>query len=66
MNENFKEDIGVTPSLSFDVVEENNIQVQNVDEENSIVDESALTEEERKMVNDFVEKIDLTNTNSVL
>ena len=65
MNENFKEDIGVTPSLSFDVVEEN-MQVQNVNEEKSIVDESALTEEERKMVNDFVEKIDLTNTNSVL
>lgn len=65
MNENFKEDIGVTPSLSFDVVEEN-MQVQNVNEEKSIVDESTLTAEERKMVDDFVEKIDLTNTNSIL
>lgn len=65
MNKNFKEDIGVTPSLSFDVVEEN-MQVQNVNEEKSIVDESTLTAEERKMVDDFVEKIDLTNTNSIL
>ena len=65
MNETFKEDIGVTPSLSFDVVEEN-MQVQNVNEEKSIVDESTLTAEERKMVDDFVEKIDLTNTNSIL
>ena len=66
MNENFKEDIGVTPSLSFDVVEEDNMQIQNVNEEKSIVDESTLTAEERKMVDDFVEKIDLTNTNSIL
>ena len=52
MNENFKEDIGVTPSLSFDVVEEN-MQVQNVNEEKSIVDASTLTAEERQMVDDF-------------
>lgn len=67
MDENFKEDIGLTPSLSFDVVEEDNTEVQKVNNnEQNIVDESTLTDEERKMVDDFVEKIDLTNTNSIL
>ena len=67
MNENFKDDIGVTPSLSFDVVEEGEKEIQNAEINNQeIMDESTLSSEERKMVDDFVEKIDLTNTNSIL
>lgn len=69
MDENFKEDIGVTPSLSFDVVEEDTkiTPVQNqVQNQQDIIDESTLSNEEKKMVDDFVEKIDLTNSNSIL
>ncbi|SFU66736.1 Uncharacterized conserved protein YaaN involved in tellurite resistance [Clostridium sp. DSM 8431] len=66
MDENFKEDIGVTPSLSFDVVEEVGEITPVQNEKKDIVDESTLTAEEKKMVDDFVDKIDLTNSNSVL
>ncbi|MBE6048098.1 MAG: toxic anion resistance protein [Clostridium sp.] len=64
MDENFKDDIGLTPSLSFDVVEEEKEITPVQDKE--VIDESTLTVEEKKMVDDFVKKIDLTNSNSIL
>ncbi|GFZ32322.1 tellurium resistance protein [Clostridium zeae] len=68
MNDELKENINITPSLTFDPFEEN-ITTPKVQEEKKnadLLDESYLTDEEKKMVNDFVDKIDITNSNSIL
>ncbi|CDM68210.1 toxic anion resistance family protein [Clostridium bornimense] len=67
MSNNFDEEINITPSLSFDAVEEIN-EVKKLQEEKpkEANEEEILTVEEKKMVDDFVEKIDLTNSNSIL
>lgn len=58
------------PTLSFDVVEEAETTALRVEEEavkqaNELA-ETQLTPQEQQMVKDFVQKIDLTNTNAVL
>lgn len=68
MNDEFKEDIEVTPSLTFEPFKEE-APISKAKEEISqteAFDEGNLTEEEKKMVDEFVEKIDVTNTNSIL
>lgn len=55
------------PTLTFEpFVEETENKASLVKEDTSILDESNLTEEERKMVNDFAGNIDLSNSNLVL
>ena len=67
MGENFKEDIGVTPSLTFDTFDDQVNEMLEVKEEKKESPEYlSLTESERKMVDDFVDKIDLNNSNSIL
>ncbi|WP_294354654.1 toxic anion resistance protein [uncultured Clostridium sp.] len=67
MGENFKEDIGVTPSLTFDTFDDQVNEMLEVKEEKKESPEYlSLTENERKMVDDFVNKIDLNNSNSIL
>lgn len=67
MGENFKEDIGVTPSLTFDTFDDQVNEMLEVKEEKKESPEYlSLTENERKMVDDFVDKIDLNNSNSIL
>ena len=67
MGENFKEDIGVTPSLTFDTFDDQVNEMLEVKEEKKESQEYlSLTESERKMVDDFVDKIDLNNSNSIL
>lgn len=68
MSDNFNEEINITPSLSFDAVFEDINEVKKVEEERpkETNEEDILTVEEKKMVDDFVEKIDLTNSNSIL
>ncbi|MBE6088889.1 MAG: toxic anion resistance protein [Clostridium beijerinckii] len=67
MNDGFKEDIDMMPSLTFEPFEE---EVTDVKVEESkkkeIFDESYLTEDEKTMINEFVDKIDINNTNSIL
>lgn len=67
MNDGFKEDIDMMPSLTFEPFEE---EVTDVKVEESkkkeIFDESYLTEDEKKMINEFVDKIDINNTNLIL
>lgn len=67
MNDGFKEDIDMMPSLTFEPFEG---EVTDVKVEESkkkeIFDESYLTEDEKKMINEFVDKIDINNTNSIL
>ncbi len=57
------------PTLSFDVVEEDAVPVvveKAQVQESDVLKQAQLTEEERQMVESFVEKIDLSNTNAVL
>lgn len=57
------------PTLSFDVVEEPAVPVvveKAVPQESDLLEQAQLSEEEKQMVKDFVEKIDLNNTNAVL
>lgn len=67
MNDGFKENINMMPSLTFEPFEKE-VPVAKVEEskQKEIFDESYLTEEEKKMVNEFVDKIDINNTNSIL
>ncbi|AJG97454.1 tellurium resistance protein [Clostridium beijerinckii] len=67
MNDGFKEDIDMMPNLTFEPFEEE-VTDAKVEEskQKEIFDESYLTEDEKKMVNEFVDKIDINNTNSIL
>ena len=68
MNNEFKENIDVIPSLTFEPFEEE-VSITKVKEEKKEVealDDSYLSEEEKKMVDQFVEKIEITNSNSIL
>jgi len=70
VKDEFKEDINVVPSLSFEPFEDESstpiIKKNEEVTEKDVLDESYLTEEEKKMVDDFVEKIDINNSNSIL
>ncbi len=67
MSDEFKE-FTATPTLTFDVLEdpqEPAVQAAQLQEEKPL-DDSVLTEEEQKMVDEFSEKIDLNNSNAIL
>jgi len=68
MNDGFKENIDIAPSLTFEPFQEEASVVKVQEEEKSVevLDDSFLTDEEKKMVDQFVEKIDVTNSNSIL
>nr|WP_312289982.1 toxic anion resistance protein [Clostridium chromiireducens] len=68
MNDGFKENIDITPSLTFEPFQEEASVVKIQEEEKAVdaIDDSFLTDEEKKMVDQFVEKIDVTNSNSIL
>lgn len=69
MSNEFKEAIDVTPSLTFEPFQEEEVSITKVSEENKeaeVLDDSNLTEAEKKMVDQFVEKIDISNSNSIL
>ena len=69
MNDGFKENINVIPNLTFETYEEP-VHVVKVKEESiveaEVIDDSYLTEEEKKTVDEFVSKINITNSNSIL
>lgn len=69
MNQELK-DFDTTPTLSFDAPMQEEAPVvaaaANQSEEAPKLDESVLTPEERKMVDEFSEKIDLRNSNAIL
>lgn len=70
MSNEFNENDIIKPSLTFEPVfeEDNKEEIQVVEEkkQDEVPEESILTPEEKKLVDDFVEKIDLKNTNSIL
>ena len=70
MDDTVKDFSQVTPTLTFDPFEENTAaatdQHHELEPEKQVFDESRLTPEERKMVDDFASKIDLTNSSLVM
>jgi Uncharacterized protein involved in tellurite resistance len=67
VNDGFKEDIDMMPSLTFEPFEGEVTDVKvEESKQKEIFDESYLTEDEKKMINEFVDKIDINNTNSIL
>ncbi|MGL4850594.1 MAG: toxic anion resistance protein, partial [Clostridium sp.] len=60
MNEEFDK----VPSLTFDAFDEDEFETKV--EDKKVDDEIELTDEEKKMVDDFVSKIDINNSNSIL
>ena len=70
MGNEFNENDIIKPSLTFEPVfeEDKKEEIKTVEDKKpeEDADESILTPEERKLVDNFVEKIDLKNTNSIL
>ena len=73
MSDEFKEKaIDIKPELNFQSFEEEappiKIKEEKVEEkvEEQIIDEMQLTEEEKKMIDQFVDKIEISNSNSIL
>ena len=67
MSDEFKENINIKPELTFETFQEEVLDVKVKEEKvEEIIDEINLTEEEKKMVDQFVDKIEITNSNSIL
>lgn len=70
MDDNIKDYSQETPTLTFDPFEEKKMVVaaqhQELAPEKEVFDESRLTPEERKMVDDFASKIELTNSSLIM
>lgn len=67
MNNEFNEGIDIKPELTFEPFQGETplVEVKEEEEEEKIEDVH-LSEEEKKMVDQFVDKIDLNNSNSIL
>lgn len=68
MSDKFNDEINIKPELTFESFKDQVIDI-NVKEEKQneeIIEEIHLTEEEKKMVDQFVDKIEITNSNSIL
>lgn len=68
MSNEFKENMDVMPNLTFETFQEE-VSVAKVREEKKqeeVIDDSYLTEDEKKMVDQFVDKIEINNSNSIL
>lgn len=70
MDDNIKDYSQETPTLTFDPFDEEKMVVaaqhQELAPEREVFDESRLSAEERKMVDDFANKIDLTNSSLIM
>ena len=66
MNNEFS-DMNLKPELVFEPIQEETVNIEVKEEKNEpVIDEIYLTEEEKKMVDQFVDKIEITNSNSIL
>lgn len=67
MSDEFKESIDLKPELVFEPIQEEVVKVEVKEEKNEeIIDEINLTEEEKRMVDQFVDKIEIKSSNSIL
>ncbi|MDV4152065.1 toxic anion resistance protein [Clostridium sp. AL.422] len=66
MSDEFK-DVNLKPELIFEAIQEEVVNIEVKEEKKEeVIDEIHLTEEEKKMVDQFVDKIEITNSNSIL
>lgn len=67
MSDEFKDSIDLKPELVFEPIQEEVVKVEVKEEKNEeIIDEINLTEEEKRMVDKFVDKIEIKSSNSIL
>ena len=69
MSDEFKkESIDIKPELTFQPFQDEvlNVKVKEEKIEKEIIDEVQFTEEEKKMIDQFVDKIEINNSNSIL
>ena len=69
MSDEFKEKyVDIKPELTFQPFGEEvpDVKIKEEKVEEKIIDEIQLTEEEKKMVDQFVDKIEISNSNSIL
>lgn len=68
MKDEFKEDINIKPELTFEAFQEEApiIEVKEEKVREEVIDDIYLTEEEKKIVDQFVNKIEINNSNSIL
>ena len=66
MSNEFKESIDIKPELTFEGFGEEVSDLKVKEEEVKIVEEIQLTQEEKRMVEQFVDKIEIKNSNSIL
>lgn len=68
MSDEFNGNIDIKPDLTFETFKEEApvVKVEEEKIEERIIDDIHLTEEEKKMVDQFVDKIEITNSNSIL
>ena len=59
-------DMTMTPTLTFDPMPQTKEEVAPVKEEAPELDDSILSDAEKKMVDDFSKQIDIHNTNGIL
>ena len=67
MSMKFSEDpINIQPELTFEPFEEQQVQLKVEEKKEVVAEEVQLTDEEKKIVDNFVDKIEITNSNSIL
>ena len=68
MSDKFNDEINIKPELTFESFKDEvlDINVKEEKQNEEIIDDIHLTEEEKKMVDQFVDKIEITNSNSIL
>lgn len=67
MSDDFRDtSIDIKPELTFEPFKEESKDIKIIEEKKEVVEEIELTEEEKQMVDQFVDKIEISNSNSIL
>ena len=67
MSDDFRDtSIDIKPELTFEPFKEESKDIKIIEEKKEVVEEIELTEEEKQMVDQFVDKIEISNSNAIL
>ena len=67
MSDDFRDtSIDIKPELTFEPFKEESKDIKIIEEKKEIVEEIELTEDEKKMIDQFVDKIEISNSNAIL
>ena len=67
MSDEFKDtSLDIKPELTFEPFKEELQDMKIIEEKKDIVEEIELTEDEKKMIDQFVDKIEISNSNAIL